>query len=55
MPVAKGKKGMEQCMREFKEKSLHSGKGGPVVSNRRQAIAICMRASGQPRASGRKR
>ena len=27
-------------MHEFKEGNLHSGKGGPVVKSRKQAIAI---------------
>lgn len=29
-------------MGEFKDKSLHSGKGGPVVKNPKQAIAIAL-------------
>ena len=29
-------------MREFKGGTLHSGKGGPVVKNRKQAIAIAL-------------
>jgi hypothetical protein len=29
-------------MGEFKSGSLHSGKGGPVVKNRKQAIAIAI-------------
>lgn len=29
-------------MGEFKGGSLHSGKGGPVVTNRKQAIAIAI-------------
>ena len=29
-------------MREFKEGTLHSGKGGPVVKSRKQAVAIAM-------------
>jgi len=38
-----------QVMREFKGGSLHSGKGGPVVKNPRQAVAIAMRVSGAPK------
>lgn len=34
-------------MREFKEGSLHSGKGGPVVKNPKQAIAIAISESKQ--------
>lgn len=29
-------------MREFKSGTLHSGKGGPVVKSRKQAIAIAL-------------
>jgi hypothetical protein len=29
-------------MHEFKTGTLHSGKGGPVVKNRKQAIAIAI-------------
>lgn len=34
-------------MREFKSGGLHSGKGGPVVKNRKQAIAIALSATGK--------
>lgn len=33
---------VRKVMREFKEGTLHSGKGGPVVKSRRQAIAIAL-------------
>lgn len=33
-------KNVGDAMREFKAGSLHSGKGGPVVKSREQAIAI---------------
>lgn len=36
MPI----KNVGQAMHEFKSGGLHSGKGGPVVKNRKQAIAI---------------
>ena len=32
----------EKVMGEFKEGTLHSGKGGPVVTNRAQAVAIAL-------------
>ncbi len=32
-------------MREYKEGTLHSGKGGPVVKKRDQAIAIAISES----------
>lgn len=33
---------VQKVMHEFKTKTLHSGKGGPVVKNRKQAIAIAL-------------
>lgn len=33
---------VQKVMHEFKTGSLHSGKGGPVVKSRKQAIAIAM-------------
>ncbi len=35
-----------KVMREYKDKSLHSGKGGPVVKSRKQAVAIAMSEAG---------
>ena len=37
-----------KVMGEYKEGTLHSGKGGPVVKNRRQAVAIAMSEAGMP-------
>lgn len=39
--AAKVKK-VAKVMHEFKTGTLHSGKGGKVVKNRKQAIAIAM-------------
>ncbi len=40
---SKAQKKMKKVMEEYKEGSLHSGsKKGPVVTNRKQAIAIGM-------------
>jgi hypothetical protein len=33
---------MKKVMGEYKEGTLHSGKGGPVVKSRTQAVAIAM-------------
>jgi hypothetical protein len=35
-------------MKEYKEGTLHSGKGGPVVTDRKQAIAISMSEAKMP-------
>ena len=50
MPVAKGKEGVRQEMHKFKEGSLHSGSStGPLVKNRKQAIAISLSEAGLSR------
>ena len=38
-----------KVMSEYKAGGLHSGKGGPVVKNRRQAIAIAMSEAKMPK------
>ena len=40
--VAAGKTKVEKVLHEFKTGTLHSGKGGPVVKSRKQAIAIAI-------------
>ena len=40
--MAKGNKKVKAVMREFKGGTLHSGKKGPVVKNKKQAIAIAL-------------
>jgi hypothetical protein len=42
--VNKGK--VERVMREYKEGTLHSGKKGPVVKKKSQAVAIAMSEAG---------
>jgi hypothetical protein len=39
---------MGKVMGEYKEGTLHSGKGGPIVKNRKQAIAIGMSEAKMP-------
>lgn len=34
--------GVRATMREFKAGKLHSGRGGPVVTNPKQALAIAL-------------
>jgi len=40
--AAKPNTKVEKVMHEFKTGTLHSGKKGPVVKNRKQAIAIAL-------------
>lgn len=35
-----------KVMHEFKTGTLHSGKGGPVVKSKKQAVAIAMSEAG---------
>ena len=42
MAAKKASAKMQKVMHEFKGGKLHSGKGGPVVKSRKQAIAIAM-------------
>lgn len=42
MASKKAAKKVAKVMREYKAGTLHSGKKGPVVKSRRQAIAIAM-------------
>jgi len=44
--MAKGGK-VEKVMKEFKSGKLHSGKKGPVVKSRKQAIAIALSEAGK--------
>jgi len=45
----KGEKKVVAVMREFKSGQLHSGKGGAVVKNPRQALAIALSEAGMAR------
>jgi ribosomal protein L21E len=40
--MTKAAKKVGKVMHEYKAGSLHSGKGGPVVTNRKQAVAIAL-------------
>jgi hypothetical protein len=42
----KAQKKVQKVMREYKSGTLHSGKGGPVVKSRKQAVAIAMSEAG---------
>jgi len=43
----KAKSKTEKVMKEYKEGTLHSGKGGPIVKNPKQAIAIALSEAGK--------
>ena len=55
MKKAKGQKKVAKVMREFKKGGLHSGKGGPVVKSRKQAIAIAMSEAGMAKPKSQKK
>jgi hypothetical protein len=42
----KATKKVAKVMREFKSGTLHSGKKGPVVKSRKQAVAIALSEAG---------
>ena len=42
MKMTKSQKKVKKVMGEFKEGTLHSGKGGKVVKSQKQAIAIAL-------------
>lgn len=48
-------KKVEKVMREYKGGTLHSGKGGPVVKSRKQAIAIALSEAGMARKKRKKK
>ena len=45
--MTKAQKKIGKVMGEYKEGTLHSGKGGKVVKNPRQAIAIALSSAGK--------
>ncbi len=45
---------MKKVMGEYKEGTLHSGKGGPVVKSRDQAIAIAMSEANKAKKKSKK-
>lgn len=55
MKKAKGAKKVAKVMREFKSGTLHSGKGGPAVKSRKQAVAIAMSEAGMAKAKKKKK
>jgi len=47
MKKTKAEKKISKVMKEYKSGSLHSGKGGKVVKNPKQAIAIALSEAGK--------
>ena len=45
--ASKKKTKVEKVLHEFKAGTLHSGKGGPVVKSRKQAVAISLSVAGK--------
>lgn len=48
MKISEAAKKISKVMGEYKDKTLHSGKGGKVVKNPKQAIAIAMSEAKMP-------
>lgn len=46
MKMTKAQKKVKSVMGEYKEGTLHSGKGGKVVKSPRQAVAIALSSAG---------
>lgn len=46
MKKTKSEKKMSKVYNEFKAGTLHSGKGGPVVKSKKQAVAIALSEAG---------
>ena len=47
MRLDKAAEKIGKVMGEYKDKDLHSGKGGKVVKSRKQAIAIALSEAGK--------
>lgn len=54
MKKATGQKKVGKVMREYKSGTLHSGKGGPVVTSRKQAVAIALSEAGMAKKKAKK-
>lgn len=55
MKKTKAEAKISKVMREYKEGTLHSGKGGPVVKKPKQAIAIALSSAGMSKPMKKKK
>ncbi len=54
MKKTKAEKKISKVYNEFKAGTLHSGKGGKVVTNKKQAVAIALSESGMAKKKAKK-
>ena len=53
MKKSKAQKKISKVMREYRAGTLHSGKGGPVVRSKKQAVAIALSQAGKAKRRGK--